>query len=125
MKKFLVIAAIILFVFWITSLGFILLFLAQIVGIPYLVGSVIAQIVAFVLTTEIMLVTNTRVGWRAPDAAHPAGIAYGRRQDDIEDVTKELSDVMERAAARQRTGPVRTPDWLGDKPRVTVTKDET
>jgi hypothetical protein len=120
MPRSLTIALTILFAAWLGSVAALLCFFTGLATIVALVATGVVWIGLPPVLAAMLIFTNTRVDWRAPDATPP--IAYGRRQDDEVSVTEELSAVLERAAAG-RVGPSRTPDWFSDA-RVTVTKDE-
>lgn len=108
---------------WLAAIAVQLFFVAGLASIPWLIGAIVAHVGVFLVSGSLLLTTNTRRPRGIEPDAPPAVITYGRRSDDAVSVTEELSAVLERAAA-QRGGTGRTPDWLRDDPRVTVTKDE-
>jgi hypothetical protein len=101
-----------------------LCFLAQLVGIPALVGAIVAQIGVAAVSAALLLVTNTRVPWtneRDPYAQTtdellrtavmlPDGKVYGRRVIDDRHVVERLSDILEDEAAK-RPPPAAMPPW--------------
>jgi hypothetical protein len=90
-----------LFVLWLASVTVTLCYLAQIVGVPFLVGACVAWIGVFPIVSAILLVTNT----------HSADTdrLWGRRQED-KGIIETISEAMEREAAK-RPGTAKTPDW--------------
>ena len=130
-RRWIEITAALLGAIWLASLGVALFFVAGIVGVPWLLAALIAQIAAFVVTTAIMLVTNThdipnapapdrrldpfslptnelRIGVELPD-----GRPYGRRHHDDPAVVKRLIKRFEDEDA-QRPPPAAVPDWARD-----------
>jgi hypothetical protein len=101
MNRILAITITILFSLWLASVAILLCFLAGLVGIPFLVGALVAQIGVAGIGGALLLVTNTRPS----DATRP----WGRRQED-KGLIETISEAMEREAAK-RPGPARTPDW--------------
>ena len=114
MRRSLVITILVLFGFWLASVAALLLYVADLAGVPALVAAIVVQIGVAVSISGLLLVTNTRVNWSKPDTTEPITLAdnqpYGRRQTDDRSVVDRLSAVLEEAAA-QRPGPAKTPDW--------------
>ena len=101
MNRTLAITITILYSLWLASVAILLCFLAELAGVPFLVGAIVAQIGVAGVGGALLLVTNTRPA----DAAR----AWGRRQED-KGLIETISEAMEREAAK-RPGPARTPDW--------------
>lgn len=123
MKRPLTITIILLFAVWLASLAVLLCFLAQIVGVPWLVGAIVAQIGVAAISAGILLVTNTRRPWSADsfgqttdDLLRPAVMVgdrpYGRRAHDDRNVVERLSEVLEEEAGKRKPGD--TPAWVID-----------
>jgi len=124
MRRNLAIAVIVLFAVWLASLAVLLFFLAQIVGVPALVGAIVAQIGVAAITAGLLIETNTRRPWsneRDPYAQTtdellrnavllPDQRPYGRRANDDRNVVTRLSEILEEEAAKHPPSE-HTPPW--------------
>lgn len=125
MKRNLAIAVICLFAVWLGSLAVLLCFLAQIVGVPFLVGAIVAQIGVAAISAGLLIETNTRRAWPADPFGFatdeliqrgvqlPSGQVFGRRDDD-RPVVDRLSEILEQEAAK-RPASERTPWWIEER----------
>lgn len=122
MKRPLAIVCALLGLVWLIATAVLLFFVAGLVGVPFLLLAFVGMDGAFLLLLAILLVTNTRVAWPAPDPfgqatddlLRPAVMIgdrpYGRRAADDRNVVARLSDILEDEASRRKPG--ETPAWV-------------
>jgi len=127
---------------WLAAIAIQLCFVAGLAGIPWLIGAIVAQIAAFLISGSLLLVTNTRRPYgidpnappvRAADpfgqtsdelrsAAIVGGLPYGRRVHDDVAVVKRLIGKFE-AEDAQRPAKGGTPPWALDLMKANGTVD--
>jgi hypothetical protein len=120
---------------WLLSIGVIFFYVAGLVNIAALLGAVVAQIAVFLVTSALLLTTNTRrpagIDPNAPLVKHsrdpfsqttdelrgavllPDSRPYGRRISDDRHVVERLIDRLEKDDEK-RPAPVSTPQWALD-----------
>lgn len=134
MKRNLAIVIGCLFAVWLISVAVLLLFLADLAGVPALVGAIVAQIGVAVTGAGILITTNTRA-WASNDpyAATTAELLRPPllRDDerrvragtiDDRNVVQRLSDILEEEADRRKPG--ETPAWVIDVNRTHTRADD-
>jgi hypothetical protein len=127
------ITAAVLGAIWLAAIAVQLCFIAGIAGIPWLIGSIVAQAAILLVSGAVILVTNTRrpygIDPNAParqadpfgqttdelrDAIYlPDRRPYGRRTEDDMQVVKRLIGKLEENDT-QRPPPAATPQWAID-----------
>jgi hypothetical protein len=103
-------ALIILFAAWLGSVAALLCFFTGLATIVALVATGVVWIGLPPVLAAMLIFTNTRVDWHAPDANPPA---WGRRQED-KGIIETISEAMEKEASK-RKGTPNTPDWFKDE----------
>jgi len=123
-KKSLAICAAVFSAMWIASTGVLLFYVANLIGVPFLLFAFVTMDTAFLALLALFLVTNTNPNAnraRDPYADTTADLLrdgvmlpdqrpYGRREKDDRNVVARLSDILEDEAAR-RPPSNHTPAW--------------
>ena len=109
MPRLLIIALAILFAAWLGSVAALLCFFTGLATIVALVATGVIWIGLPPILAAMLIFTNTRVDWHAPDAEPPA---WGRRSED-KGIIETISEALE-SESRKHPIPSRTPDWFKD-----------
>jgi hypothetical protein len=119
---------------WLAAIAVQLCFIAGLAGIPWLIGSIVAQAAILLVSGAIILVTNTRrPAGIDPNAPHVAvdpfamssedlrnavlladNMPYGRRKQDDTAVVKRLIGKFEEEDAQRPPPKDGTPSWALD-----------
>jgi hypothetical protein len=128
MKRTITITIIALGALWVIVTGVLLFYVAQIVGVPWLLGAFVGMDAAFFVALALLITTNTRPRWPDPYAQTTAELLRPPllRDDDrrttpgtIDNrgIVARMSDMLEEEASK-RPAPENAPPWAIDMNRV-------